>query len=66
VSLDAVDALELGEILELIHDWLQADDGEAASLARFSAGLDVAELCADLSRSAFLLGGDGRHVVGEP
>ncbi|MDQ4143158.1 MAG: hypothetical protein M3198_05315 [Actinomycetota bacterium] len=65
VTLDAVDALELGELLEFVRDWLQGDQGVAPSLARFG-GLDPAELSADLSRFAFLLGGDGRLVVGEP
>ncbi len=64
VSLDAADALELAEILELLHRWLQTDDGVAASLACF-CGLHPAELSADLSRFAFLLGGNGGHLVGE-
>ncbi len=64
VSLDAVDACKLAEVLELLHRWLQADDDVAASLACFCA-LDVAALSADLSRFAFLLGGDGGHLVGE-
>ena len=64
-SLDAADAQELGEILELLHQWLQTDDGAAASLAHFS-GLRRSEVSADLSRFAFLLGGDGSSLVGEP
>lgn len=66
VSLDAADALELGEILEFFHDWLHADHNAAASIARFSGLLDISELQADLTRFAFLLGGDGRRLVGEP
>jgi hypothetical protein len=67
VCLDAADALELGEMLELLRDWLQTDDEVAASLVRFSGDLlGISELQADLSRFAFLLGGDGSHLVGEP
>lgn len=65
-GLDAADALELGEILEFLSDWLHADHNAAASLARFSGLRDISELCADLARFAFLLGGDGRRLVDEP
>jgi len=60
-SLGVDDVVELGELLEFLGRWL-ADDGEclAESFGRFvgSAGYDMSELRADLSRFAFLLGGD--------
>lgn len=68
VCLDPADAVELGELLEFLADWL-VDGGEllAASLGRFvgSAAYDVDELRADLARFAFLLGAtDGEVLFG--
>ena len=59
--LEADEAVELGELLEFVGRWL-ADDDQclAESLSRFvgNGGYDINELRADLSRFAFLLGGD--------
>jgi len=62
VSLDAADAIELAELLEFLNDWLHHHRDVAASYRRFTFGLcTLDELCVDLSRFAFLLGGDGHH-----
>ena len=60
VSLAADDAVELGELLGLLLGWLGCDDGLAGSFGAFvgNGGYDIDALCADLSRFAFLLGGD--------
>ena len=72
VCLDAVDAVELGETLGFIGDWLWSDrERLAESLRRFVGidGYDIDDLRRDLSRFGFLLGvtdgdllfgGDGR------
>jgi hypothetical protein len=60
LSLDAVDAAELAEMLQFLAEWLAADDVHlATSLARFvnSTAYDLGQLCADLERFTFLLGG---------
>jgi hypothetical protein len=63
VCLDPLDALELGELLEALYDWI----GVAIDLA--GDGLDgpsfatLDGLRADLARFAFLLGGDGERFV---
>jgi hypothetical protein len=68
VCLDAEDAVELGELLEVLGDWLCAERTVlAGSLRRFLGvdGYDTDELCADLARFAFLLGvGDGESLFG--
>ena len=52
------DAVELGELLGLLHDWL-ADTDVAVSLRRFTFGLiSLEELRSDLARFAFALGAD--------
>jgi hypothetical protein len=59
VSLDAVDAAELGELLEFLDQWLAGDSERvAASLTCFidGAGYGLGELRADLTRFAGLLG----------
>ena len=59
VCLDAGDAVELGEMLEFLGEWLECDRSRLAdSLGRFvgSDGYDIDELHADLSRFGFLLG----------
>jgi hypothetical protein len=66
--LDADEVVELGELLEFVSRWL-AEDVErlAESLGRFvgNGGYDIDELRADLSRFAFLLGGDdGASLLG--
>ena len=62
VHLDATDAMELAEILLFVRDWLARDNHALApSLAAF-VGVDgydhLATLREDLTRFAFLLGGD--------
>ena len=64
VCLDAGDAVELGELLGFLGAWLAGDDVRlGASLGRFvGAGYGIDELRADVSRFAFLLGGDGAEL----
>lgn len=58
--LDDLAAVELGEMLEFLHDWIASCADARASFRRFTFGLfTVEELRADLARFAFLLGGDG-------
>jgi hypothetical protein len=68
VCLDAVDAVELGETLGFIGDWLLSDrERLAESLRRFVGvdGYDIDQLRADLSRFGFLLGvSDGELFFG--
>lgn len=68
VCLDAVDAVELGEMLGFIGDWLVSDrDRLAESLGRFVGidGYDIEQLQRDLSRFGFLLGvTDGEVLFG--
>lgn len=67
VCLDADDAVELGELLEFLGRWLASDsDALAASITRI-AGHDtygIDDLRNDVSRFAFILGGDGELLVG--
>jgi hypothetical protein len=71
VSLDAADAIELAELLQLVDDWLQSDPGNlAASLGRFigSPAYGPAELRGDFARFRFLLGitdGEGLFSPGD-
>jgi hypothetical protein len=67
--LDPVDAIELGEMLEFLRDWLGGTDNAllAASLRRFigTDGYDLTELRRDLARFTFLLGNDdGEQLFG--
>ena len=68
VCLDAGDAVELGEMLEFLGEWLECDRSRLAdSLGRFvgSDGYDIDELRADLARFAFLVGvNDGELLFG--
>lgn len=66
VSLDAVDAVELSELLGFLLGWLGCDDCLAGSLIAFvgNGGYDIDGLRSDLSRFAFLLGGDGELFSG--
>jgi hypothetical protein len=69
LPLDGVDAIELGELLSFLGDWLGGDDTTvlAASFLRFvgTEGYDLTELRGDLARFAFLLGtDDGRQLFG--
>jgi hypothetical protein len=64
--LDTADAVELTELLQFVREWLTTDNGAKASSARFvgSPGYDAADLCADIDRLSFLLGGnDGEHLL---
>lgn len=68
VCLDAGDAVELGELLRFVDDWLAGDRAcLAGSLGRFvgSDGYGIDHLRADLSRFGFLLGSnDGDRLFG--
>ncbi len=68
VCLDAGDAVELGELLGFLDDWLACGRaGLAGSLGRFvgSDGYDIDQLHADLSRFGFLLGfNEGERFFG--
>ena len=68
VALDAGDAVELGELLEFLAGWLDRDGDRLASSFRGfvdSDGYDLEALRVDLSRFAFLLGGeDGERLLG--
>lgn len=66
VNLDTGDAVELAELLQFLHDWLATDDDRLGeSLRDFveSRAYDVDQLCADLSRFTFLLGGSDGEVL---
>jgi hypothetical protein len=67
VCLDAADAMELGQLLDLLRDWLSADHGQlSVSLERFigSPAYNIDTLRADLANFTFLLGGnDGEHFI---
>ena len=61
VHLDATDAMELAEILLFVRDWIARDSPVLApSLADFAGagGYRLPHLREDLTRFAFLLGGD--------
>jgi len=68
VSLEAVDAAELGELLGFVRVWLSADHEMLdVSLRRFVGhpGYDVDRLRRDLGRFMFLLGADdGEELFG--
>jgi hypothetical protein len=68
VTLSADDAVELGELLEFLGDWLhQHRDELTISYRRFTLGLlCLDELSSDLARFAFLLGGDGHRYINGP
>ena len=68
VCLDAGDAVELGELLAFLDDWLACDRARlAGSLGRFvgNDAYDIDQLQADLSRFGSLLGAsDGERLFG--
>ena len=71
VTLDAVDAAELAEMLTFLASWLTGSQKQilADSFAAFVGhpAYDTSSLCADLHRFAFLLGAsDGEELFGEP
>ena len=59
------DAVELTELLEFLSDWIDhAHHDLAEALASFTGdGYTLGELRNDLSRFAFLLGGDADRFV---
>ena len=62
LSLDAVDAGELAEMLQFLSDWLAADHGRLAISLRDFIGhpaYGLSHLRADLDKFVFLLGGSG-------
>jgi hypothetical protein len=62
VGLDAADAMELAQLLDLLRDWLASDHAQrSASLERFigSPAYNVETLRTDLANFVFLLGGNG-------
>jgi len=67
VCLRAEHAIELGELLEFLGDWLLSDRAcgvVADSLTGFcGGGYGIEELRADLARLAFVVGGDGERFV---
>jgi len=65
VSLDAGDAVELGELLGFLVGWLGGDDRLAGSFGAFvgNGGYDIDGRRADLSRFAFLLGDDDGEML---
>jgi hypothetical protein len=68
VCLRAEHAIELGELLEFLCCWLdESCDVLVGALASFCGeGYTIEDLRADVSRFAFLLGGDGdRFVFGD-
>jgi len=68
MSLDAVDAAELAELLQFLSQWLSRDpDRLGASLEAFVGhpAYSTAQLRQDLNRFTFLLGGDdGESLFG--
>lgn len=66
IPLDTADAIELTELLQFVREWLTTDNDARASFARLvgTPGYDAADLCADIDRLSFLLGGnDGEHLL---
>jgi hypothetical protein len=64
---DATDAAELAEMLQFLVGWLDRDPARlAASLAQFVGhpAYGIGQLCDDLARFAFLLGGDEEPLFG--
>ena len=68
VKLNAADAAELAEMLQFLSEWLARDPARlSASLAQFVGhpAYGLAQLCGDLERFVFLLGGsDGERLFG--
>jgi hypothetical protein len=66
ISLDAVDAAELAELLQFLSRRLARDRGRlGASLGEFAGhpAYNVGELRQDLDRFTFLLGGDDGEAL---
>jgi hypothetical protein len=68
VRLDAADAIELAQLLDLLRDWLSADQAQLSPLERFigSSAYRVETRRADLANFVFLLdGNDGEHFTSQ-
>jgi hypothetical protein len=65
-TLNDVDAFELGEMLEFLHDLFACEPvAIQASLDSVTGGgCDIAEIRADLARFAVLLPGNGHRLFG--
>ena len=65
LRLRADQAIELGELLEFLADWLAGTPDVFADASATSAGgaYTVEDLRADLARFAFVLGSDGERFV---
>jgi hypothetical protein len=63
LSLRDLDALELGELLEFVRDFLTVEHAVLAPALERFAGYPLGELRADLARFAFLLGGEGAGFI---
>jgi hypothetical protein len=66
VSLDSGDAMELGQLLQFLDDWLAAGHGPVSeSLTRFVGceSYDLESLRGDLARFMFLLGESDRGGI---
>ena len=65
--LTLADVMELGQLLQLLADWLHHDTTNLdRSLTQFigTNGYPITELHNDIARYAFLLGGnDGEHLL---
>lgn len=60
-----IDLVELGEMLEFVHDLVASDPNTIADVLHRFLGVDgysVDDLRSDLARFAFLLGGDGERL----
>jgi hypothetical protein len=69
MSLDAVDAAELAELLQFLSQWLSRDPARlGASLEEFAGhpAYGTAQLRQDLDRFTFLLGGDDGESLSGP
>ena len=71
ITLDLADATELAETLTFLTGWLSGSQKQALAQS-FTAfvghpAYNTGNLCADLHRFVFLLGGnDGEELFGEP
>ena len=68
VSLAVEDAMELGQLLQFLADWLSTDHGPVSESLTSFVGCefyDLESLRDDLARFSFLLGGsDGEELFG--
>ncbi|MGN6405933.1 hypothetical protein [Sinomonas sp.] len=69
MSLDAGDGTELAELLQLLADWIEADQQALSpSFGRFinDPAYDITQLREDINRHIFLLGGSDGEALFEP